>query len=341
MKLIVTMRRRSLLMKTAMAASTLLVALTTGAQTQQAHQTQQAVASFPNRTLRLISGFAPGGATDVVARVIAQSITEAFGQTVVVENKPGAAGNIGAEFVARSAPDGYTMYLANATIAMPSMFPKIGFDVRKDFAPVSMIAFGPSLLAVNAKLPVRSVKELMDYAARNPGKLDYASGGVGNITHMAVEELVLMTNMKMTHVPYKGGAPSTNAVVGGEVPVLMAAITNTLGHLKSGTLVPLAVTGRERSKALPDVPTMAEAGVPGYEASSWYGIVVAAGTPKPVVDKLNKAIADGLQKKELREKLVQQGMDPAPGTPQEFAAYINSEIDKWAVVISKANITAE
>jgi tripartite-type tricarboxylate transporter receptor subunit TctC len=300
-----------------------------------------AQSSFPNRPVRLVSGFAPGGATDVVARVIAQSITDALGQPVIVDNRPGASGNIGADFVARSAPDGYTLYLANATIAMPSMFPKLSFDVKKDLAPVSMIAWGPSVLAVNPKLPLRSVKELIAYAQRNPGKLDYASGGIGNITHMSMELFDHMAKVDINHVPYKGGAPSTAAAVGGEVPVLMAAGTNVIGHVKHGTLVPLAVTGRSRTLALPDVPTIAESGVPGYEASSWYGIVVPANTPKPVIDKLDGAIRGGMQNKELREKLLVQGMDPVEMGPDEFGRFIRNEIDKWAAIIERAHIRAE
>lgn len=293
------------------------------------------------RPMKLVSGFAPGGATDVVARVIAQSISDALGQPVVVNNKPGAAGNIGADFVARSTPDGYTMFLTNATIAMQSMFPMLKFDVKKDFAPVSLIGFGPSLLAVNLKLPVRSVRELIDYAHRNAGKLDYASGGVGNITHMSMELFKAMAQVEIKHVPYKGGGPSTTAVLGGEVPVLMSAITSALPNVRQGTLIPLAVSGRDRSKVLPEVPTIAEAGVPGYRASSWYGILVPAATPKAVVNKLAKAIADGLQRKEVREKLIAQGIDPVDTGPEEFGRYIQTEIDKWAAIIIRAHILAE
>ncbi len=250
----------------------------------------EADGDYPNRPIRLVSGFAPGGATDVVARVIAQSLSDAFGQTVVVDNKPGASGNIGADAVARSAPDGYTLYLTNATIAMPSMFPKLPFNAAKDFTPVSLIGYGPSVLVVNPKLPVRTLAELIDYLKRNPGKLDYASGGVGNITHLSMELFISMTGVKMVHVPYKGGAPSTNAVVAGEVPIAFSSITAVLSHIKQGSLIPLAISSRERSAALPNVPTLAEAGVPNYEATSWYGIVVPSATPKPVADKLGQAI---------------------------------------------------
>ncbi|HEY9278930.1 MAG TPA: tripartite tricarboxylate transporter substrate binding protein [Eoetvoesiella sp.] len=305
---------------------------------------QSAVNNYPSHSIRFVSGFAPGGATDVVARVIGQSIGDSLGQTVVVENKPGAAGNIGANFVAQSASDGYTMYLANATIAMPSLFPELPFDVDKDFAPVSLIGYGPSVLAVNPKLPVRSVSELIAYAKKNPGKLNYASGGVGNITHMAMELFIAKTGVKVVHIPYKGGAPSTNAVVAGEVPVLMASMTSVLGQVKQGTLIPLAVSSHERSPALPNVPTMAEAGVPGYEASSWYGVLVPAKTPKPIIDKLSKAIATGLKQQSVTETLLAQGVAPAKpdqAGPEAFGKYIDSEMDKWAAIISKAHITVK
>lgn len=300
-----------------------------------------AQAPFPNRPIRLVSGFAPGGATDVVARLIAQSLSDALGQSVIVDNKPGAAGNIAADFVARAPADGHTLYLANATLAMPSMFPKITFDVKKDLVPVSMIASGPSVLAVNPKLPVRSVKELIAYAQQNPGKLDFGSGGIGNITHMSMELFNYMAKVDIRHVPYKGGAPSTTAAVAGEVQVLMAAAAGTMAHVKAGTLVPLAVSGRTRTQALPDVPTIAEAGVTGYEATSWYGVVTAAGTPKPVLEKIDAAIRAGLKKPEVREKMLAQGMDPMEMGSQEFSRFLQTEIDKWAEIISRANIRAE
>ncbi|QHE86881.1 Bug family tripartite tricarboxylate transporter substrate binding protein [Hydrogenophaga sp. BPS33] len=300
-----------------------------------------AQAPFPNRPIRLVSGFAPGGATDVVARLIAQSLSDTLGQSVVVDNKPGAAGNIAADFVARQPADGHTLYLANATLAMPSMFPKITFDVKKDLVPVSMIASGPSVLAVNPKLPVRSVRELIAYAQQNPGKLDFGSGGIGNITHMSMELFNYMAKVDIKHVPYKGGAPSTTAAVAGEVQVLMAAAAGTMAHIKAGTLVPLGVSGRARTQALPDVPTIAEAGVAGYEATSWYGVVTAAGTPKAVVDRIDQAIRAGIKRPEVREKMLSQGMDPMEMGSEEFGRFLQTEIDKWAQIIARANIRAE
>ena len=301
----------------------------------------QQESDYPARTIRLISGFAPGGATDVVARVIAQNLTEAFGQTVVVENRPGASGNIGADSVARSAPDGYTLYLANATIAMPSMFPRLPFNAGRDFAPVSLVGYGPSVLVVNPKFPVRSVPQLIDYLTHRPGKVDYASGGVGNITHMSMELFESMAGVEMVHVPYKGGAPSTNAVMAGEGAGAFSSITAVLSHIRQGSLVPLAISSSERSPALPDVPTLAEAGVPGYEATSWYGILVPAATPAPVVEKLAQAIRKSLQRKDFQDKLLAQGVQPATGGAAEFKSYMTTELHKWADIIAKAKITAE
>jgi len=300
-----------------------------------------AQALFPNRPIRLVSGFSAGGATDVIARVIAQSITNTLGQPVIVDNKPGASGNIAADFVAKSPPDGYTMYLANATIAMPSMFPKITFDVRKDLSPVAMIAWGPSLIAVNPNLPVRTLPELIAYSQRNPGKLDYASGGIGNITHMSMELFKSMAQVDITHIPYKGGAPATTAAVSGEVPLVIAAASNTLGHIKQKSLWPLAVTGRTRTRALPEVPTVSEAGLPGYEASSWYGVIVPASTPKPIIKKLENAIRTGLQNVPLREKIYLLGMEPVDMGAIEFGRFIHTEIDKWSAIIERAEIRAE
>ncbi|GAA4334439.1 tripartite tricarboxylate transporter substrate binding protein [Pigmentiphaga soli] len=299
--------------------------------------------SFPSRPIRVVSGFAPGGGTDVAARIISQPMSARLnGQSVVVDNKPGAAGNIAADFVARSAPDGYTLYLNNATIAMPSMFNNLPFDARKDFAAVSLIGYAPSVLVINPKvLSVRSVKELLDYAKKNPGKLNYASGGVGNITHMAMELLISMTGIDVVHVPYKGGAPSVNAIVAGEVPMGFASATSTLGQIRQGTLLPLAVSSKTRVQALPDVPTLDEAGVKGYESSSWYGLLAPAATPKPIVEKLGNAVRDALKNKELRDKLLAQGLEPPEGGPAEFASYMSGEFDKWEAIIKKSNIKAE
>jgi len=296
---------------------------------------------FPNRPIRLISGFAPGGATDLVARIVAQSAAEVLGQAVVVENKPGASGNIAAEMVARSPADGYLLYLCNATIAMPAMFPKLNFNARKDFAPVVMVGYGPQVLAANPKFPIHSMPELLEYAKQNPGKVDFSSAGVGNITHIAMELLISMTGAKFNHIPYKGGAPATVAAIGGEVPLVMTTINDVIPHARQGTLIPLAISSKDRSKALPDVPTMAESGVPGYEASSWYGILAPAGTPKPVLDALYKAIATGLAKADRGDKLVASGMELALMDPETFTQFLDRETNKWNGVITQAHISID
>ncbi|WP_157792979.1 tripartite tricarboxylate transporter substrate binding protein [Bordetella genomosp. 8] len=301
----------------------------------------ESATDYPSRPIHLISGFEPGGATDVVARLVGRQLSRVLGTSVVIDNKPGASGNIGAGYVARSDPDGYTLYLANATVAMPSLFRTLPFDIRKDFAPLSLIGYGPSVLIANPKAPVKSVKELIEYARQHEGKVDYGSGGVGNITHMAMELFISMTGVKLIHIPYKGGAPATTAVMAGEVPVAFSAISDVIGHARDGSVVPLAISSRERSPALPDVPTVAEAGVPGYEASSWYGIVAPAGTPKSIQDKLTKALVACLQDKVLLNELVALGIEPADaGGAQEFRKYIDSEIDKWAKVIAQGHIVA-
>ncbi len=296
---------------------------------------------FPNRPIRLVSGFAPGGATDLVARIVAQSAAEVLGQPVVVENKPGASGNIAADMVARSPADGYLLYLCNATIAMPAMFPKLAFNARKDFAPVVMVGYGPQVLAANPKFPVRSVPELLDYAKKNPGKVDFSSAGVGNITHIAMELLISMSGTKFNHIPYKGGAPATMAAISGEVPLVMTTINDITPHAKQGTLIPLAISSKERSKVLPDVPTMAESGVPGYEASSWYGILAPAGTPKPVLDMLHKAIATGMAKAGRGDKLVASGMELALMGPETFTEFLDQETSKWNRVVTEAHISVD
>jgi tripartite-type tricarboxylate transporter receptor subunit TctC len=296
---------------------------------------------FPTRPIRLISGFAPGGATDLVARIVAQSAAEVLGQPVVVENKPGASGNIAAEMVTHSPADGYLLYLCNATIAMPAMFPHLPFNARKDFAPVTMVGYGPQVLAANPKFPVHSMSELLAYAKKNPGTVDFSSAGVGNITHIAMELLISMTGVKFNHIPYKGGAPATVAAISGEVPLVMTTINDIIPHAKQGTLVPLAISSKERSKVLPNVPTMAESGVPGYEASSWYGILAPAGTPKPVVEKLYKAIRTGMAKADRGDKLVASGMELAFMDPETFTQFLDKETSKWNEVITKAHITVE
>jgi tripartite-type tricarboxylate transporter receptor subunit TctC len=295
-------------------------------------------ANWPSRSLRIISGFAPGGATDIAARAAAQKLTESLGQPVVVENRPGASGNLAAEMVARGTPDGYAIYLANATMATPTLFAKVPFDINKDFAFISMIGMGPSALVLHPSVPARNLKELLALARAHPGKLNYASGGTGNITHLAMELFVSLTKLDMVHVPYKGGAPSTIATVSGEAQLMFSSIASTLAQIQQGRLRAIAVSSMKRSAVLPNVPTVHEAGVPGYDASSWYGLVMAAATPATIVTRLSNDMIKALATPEMKERLSNQGIDPVAGGSDEFRKYLAAEIPKWATVIREAKI---
>jgi tripartite-type tricarboxylate transporter receptor subunit TctC len=293
---------------------------------------------YPARPVRILSGFAPGGATDIAARVIAQKLTESLGQPVIVENRPGGAGNVAAEMVARGAPDGYLIYLANATVSTPSLFTKVPFDVTKDFAFVSMIGLGPSGLVVHPSVPARNVKELIALARRHPGKLNFASGGTGNISHLAMELFASMAKIELVHVPYKGGAPSTVATVSGEAQLMFSSIASMLGQIQQGRLRALAVSSPRRSLVLPNVPTVSEEGLTGYDASSWYGLIVAAATPPAIVTRLSNETVKALATADVKERLSGQGIEPVAGGADDFRKYVLAEIPKWAKVIRDAKI---
>jgi tripartite-type tricarboxylate transporter receptor subunit TctC len=293
---------------------------------------------YPARPIRLVVGFAAGGATDLSARVIALKLSETIGQQVVVDNRPGASANLAADLVVRSAADGYTLLLANATIAMPSLFVKLPFDVKKDLTPVSLVGYGPLLLTVHPSLPVKSAKELVALAKRNPGTLNYATAGVGSMTHLGMALFISLANLRMVHIPYKGGAPSAIAVMTGESQLTFSSVAAALGPVRQRKLRPIAVSSARRSTALPDVPTVSEGGVAGYDASSWYGFFAPAGTPQPIVSKLGDETMKALVAADLKERLVSQGIEPAKGGVEEFAGYLNAEISKWAQVIKSAGI---
>jgi tripartite-type tricarboxylate transporter receptor subunit TctC len=294
--------------------------------------------SYPTKPVRMVVGFAAGGATDLSARTVAQKLSETLGQQVIVDNRVGASGNLAGEIVARSAPDGYTLYLANATAAMPSLFSKVPFDIRKDFTPVSLVGYGPLLLTTHPSLPVQSVKELIALAKRRPGMLNYGSAGIGSMNHLCMALLVSMTQVDMVHIPYKGGAPSSIGILTGEAQLMFASVAASLPQVKANRLRPLAVSAAKRSGALPDVPTVSEAGLTGYDANSWYAILAPAGTPRPVLLKLSEESVKSLAAAELRERLVTQGVEPAAGGVDEFAPYLAQEIPKWEKVIRDAGI---
>lgn len=296
---------------------------------------------FPSRAIRMIVGFAAGGATDISARALAQKLTESIAQPVIVDNRPGASSMLAAEIVARSAPDGYNLLFANATIAMPSLFARLPFDVRKDLTPVSLAGYGPLALTAHPSLPVKSVKELIALAQRRPGELNYASAGAGSFTHLAMALLVTMTDTNMVHIPYKGGAPSVMATLSGESQVTFASVGASIPPVKQGKLRALAVSGIKRSIALPEVPTVSEGGVAGYDASSWYGMLAQANTPQAVLARLGEHAAKALADPQLKERLLIQGIEPAAGGIEEFSAYFIAEMAKWAKVIKAAAIPAQ
>jgi tripartite-type tricarboxylate transporter receptor subunit TctC len=296
---------------------------------------------YPSRPVRIVVGFQAGGGTDIAARIIAQKLTDALGVTFIVDNRPGAAGNIGADIVAKSSADGYTILMANSTIAIPSLSVKLPFDVKKDFAPISNITLGPSVLLVNPSLQVTDVKGLVALAKAKPRTLIYGSGGVGNVTHLAMELLMSMTGIEMTHVPYKGAAPSVVGLLGGEVQLLFAGIPGVMAQISAGKVRALGVSISQRSAALPNVPTIAEAGLPGYYAASWYGLMAPAGTPKSSIDILAKQIGTIMRVPEVKEKMLAQGFEPVGDTPARFGKFISEEILRWEQVVARAGVKPE
>jgi len=296
---------------------------------------------YPSRPVRIVVGFQAGGGTDIAARVIAQKLADALDATFIVDNRPGAAGNIGADIVAKSNADGYTILMANSTIAIPSLSVKLPFNVKNDFAPVSNIALGPSVLLVNPSLPVTDVKGLVALAKAKPRTLIYGSGGVGNVTHLAMELLMSMTGIEMTHIPYKGAAPSVVGLLSGEVQLLFAGIPGVLAQISAGKVRALGVSISQRSPALPNVPTIAEAGLPGYYAASWYGLMVPAGTPNSTIDILAKQIGTIMRVPEVKEKMLAQGFEPVGDTPAQFGKFISEEILRWEQVVKRAGIKPE
>lgn len=293
---------------------------------------------YPVRPIRIIVGFAVGGATDISARFLAQKLSETIGQQVIVDNRPGASSMLAAELVARSAPDGYNLLFANATIAMPSLFAKLAFDVQKDLRPVTLVGYGPLALTVHPSLPAKSVKDLIALAKRRPGELNYASAGAGSFTHLGMALFVTLTDVNMVHVPYKGGAPSVVATMSGESQLTFASVGASIPPVRQGKLRALAVSGLKRNIALPDVPSVSEAGVPGYEASSWYGMLAQANTPQAIVARLGEHAMKALSDAQLKERLLSLGIEPATGGVEEFSAYYSAEVLKWAKVIKAAAI---
>ena len=295
--------------------------------------------AYPNHSIRLVVPFPPAGATDILARLVAQRLTETMGQSVVVDNRPGAAGNIGSDVVAKAPADGYTLLMCTvSTHAInPNLYSKVPFDHIKDFSPVILVATVPNVLVVNPSLPVYTVADLIKLAKSKPGTLNFASSGSGTSIHLSGELFKTMAGVDMTHVPYKGSAPAVTDLVAGQVQVMFDNLPSALPQIKAGKLRAVAVTSPKRAPALPDVPTIAESGLPGFEAISWFGVVAPAATPAAIVSKLNAEIDRWLQAPETKEQLLGQGAaEAAGGTPEQFAAFIRSETDKWAKVVKES-----
>ncbi|MBY0266827.1 MAG: tripartite tricarboxylate transporter substrate binding protein [Burkholderiales bacterium] len=302
----------------------------------------QAADPYPSRPIRMIVAYPPGGGTDQVGRVMAEQLTQTLGQQVVIDNRGGATGNIGTELAARAAPDGYTLLMGNVApnAVNVSLFKKLGFDPVKDFAPVSLVAITPNILVAHPSVPVKTIKELIALAKAKPGALNFPSAGVGSSSHLAGELLKSLAGISMVHIPFKGGGPALVATIAGEVQIMFATMPAAMPHVKSGKVRPVAVTTTKRSQAMPELPTIAESGVKGYDAATWYGLLAPAGTSKAIVDRLHGDTVKILAGP-TRQRLEAQGFEPDGGTPAAFAAYIKSEITKWAKVIKDAGIPAE
>ena len=294
-------------------------------------------AQYPTKTVRMLAGFAPGGGVDALARLFGQKFSETWGQNVVVDNRPGAGGNIATDIVAKAVPDGHTLLMAVSSLAInPSLY-KLPYDTLRDLAPISLLTVAPNIIVANPSLPVQSIRELIVLAKSRPGVLTYASPGSGQASHLAMELFAQMTGTKYIHVPYNGGGPSIIAVLAGQTQLLTGALPTIMPHVRSGKLRPLAVTSAERTQLAPDVPTVAEgAGLPGYEADVWYGMLAPAGTPGSIVNALNAEIARLLQQRDVRERFTLLGFEPSRGSPAQFGAMIKSEIVKWEKVVRES-----
>ena len=298
--------------------------------------------SFPVKPLRIILGFPPGGATDIAARAVAQKLTENFGQQVIVDNRPGAASNIGAEAVARAAPDGYTMFLGSVSTSInPSLYARLSYDPQRDFAAVAHVATTPFLLVVHPSMPVQNVRELIAFAKARPEQINYATAGAGSGAHLFMELFASLSGVRVINVAYRGAAAATTDVLAGQVPMMFDNIFTTLPLARSGKFRALAVSTAQRSAIAPEIPTVAEAGVPGYDANAWFGLFAPAAVPKDIITRLNAEVIRGLQTADMRERLRALGATPGSGTPEQFAAFFRNEVAKWAKVVKSAGVRAD
>ena len=303
----------------------------------------QGADDYPSRPLRQIVPFPPGGGVDIVTRIFTAKWTEVLGQPIVVENRPGAGGNVGADVAAKAAPDGYTLLTCNVAShgVSPAIYEKLPYDAARDFAPISLIGTTPNVLVVNAAVPVHSVSDFVEYVKASPGKYNYASPGVGTSPQMTMELFKLVAGLDLVHVPYKGGAPALADVVAGQVTGMFGNLPEQLGAIRSGRTRALAVTTLKRNAQLPDVPTVAESGYPGFQVTVWYGVCTQAAVPRAIIAKLNETLVRTVNMPEVRERLAQSSIEASPTTPTEFAAFIKGEIEKWTRVVSEARIARQ
>jgi tripartite-type tricarboxylate transporter receptor subunit TctC len=302
-------------------------------------QTQE---KYPVRPIRVIVPSVAGGGTDISARMIAPKMSEYLGQSVVVENRAGAASIIGSDLVAHAAPDGYTLLMGISTLTInPSIHTKLPYDTVRDFAPVSLVVTLPNVLVVHPSLPVKSVKELIAFARVRPGQLNYASAGVGSSLHLSMALFMSMAKLRMTHVPYKGSAPALVDMLAGQIEVMTGTMITVIPYVRDGRLRALGVTSLKRAAVAPELPTIAEAGLPGYEAVQWYGLLAPGATPREIIAKLNEAVARATHDAAVRKRFLDDGVEPVGSTPEEFAALMRSDTAKWARVVKDANIKAE
>ena len=299
--------------------------------------------TFPTKPIRFILGYPPGGASDAVARLLAVPLTARLGQQIVIDNRPGAGGNIAGEMAARAAPDGHTWFLGNNGILATNqaLYEKMPFDALKDFATVVLLATQPSVLVTHPSLPVKNVKELVTLARARPGQLNYASSGTGTAGHLAGELFKGLAGVRYQHIPYKGGGPAVIDLVSGQVHFMFATAASVIPHARSGRLSAIAVTSAQRAVSLPELPTVAESGIAGFEALTWHGIVVPAATPAPVIAKINSEVNAALATSELKERLMTQGVEARGGKPEEFAAFLRQEIPKWSKVVRESGAKAD
>lgn len=303
---------------------------------------QSSAGRFPVKPIRMIVGYAPGGGTDIMGRMMAQQISDALGQPVIVENRPGAAQNVAAEFVARQPADGYTLFMSSAAHGINvSLYAKINYDPVKDFTPISVFATSPNLLLVHPSFPARSVKEFIAVARRTRGGLNYSSSGVGSSQHLSGEMLKVMIGSPMTHIPYKGSAPSLAGLASGEVDFAFNNIPSAQPLINAGRIRAIGITSARRSPLLPELPTMVEGGLPGFVTETWYGFLAPAGLPREIVTQLNEVSTRAVQRADIRDRLAQMGADPIAETPEFFARYLAAEIARWAKVIRESKARAE